>query len=44
MLLAMAYASGQGAPKDKEKAVYWYQKAADQGNAAAQKALQALSY
>ena len=33
------YANGRGVPKDDAKAVEWYQKAAVQGNAAAQSKL-----
>lgn len=34
--LAQAYESGNGVPKDLEKAVAWYRKVADQGNAEAE--------
>lgn len=36
---AKAYNNGEGVPKDIDKAIEWYQKAADQGNADAQNAL-----
>ena len=35
-MLGLAYATGEGVPKDAAYAVEWYQKAAVQGNAAAQ--------
>jgi hypothetical protein len=35
----IAYAFGKGVLKDDKKAVYWYQKAADQGYAEAQSIL-----
>src|SRR5580658_9920853 len=34
--LAAAYFAGRGVPKDLAQAAYWYRKAADQGNPAAQ--------
>jgi hypothetical protein len=34
--LGVRYANGRGVKKDEAKAVFWYQKAADQGNANAQ--------
>jgi TPR repeat protein len=33
------YENGQGVPKDEAKAVHWYEKAAEQGEANAQKNL-----
>jgi len=36
--------SGRGVEKDAEQAVYWYRKAARQGNKSAQKALERLGY
>jgi TPR repeat protein len=35
-LLGLNYAEGNGAPKDPEKAVHWFEKAAEQGNAISQ--------
>lgn len=37
--LGMCYLNGEGVTKDKEQAVYWYTKAAEQGNVDAQKKL-----
>jgi TPR repeat protein len=37
--LGIAYAFGKGVLKDDKQAVYWYQKAADQGYAEAQSIL-----
>jgi TPR repeat protein len=34
--LGHAYECGRGVPKDEEQAVFWYRKAADQGDADAQ--------
>ncbi|OUI79256.1 hypothetical protein HK18_01425, partial [Commensalibacter intestini] len=34
--IAISYLTGQGAPKDYKKALYWYTKAADQRNVDAQ--------
>jgi TPR repeat protein len=34
--LGICYKSGQGVTKDEKKAVYWYTKAAEQGDADAQ--------
>ena len=40
--LGESYYYGKGVMRDIEQAVYWYRKAADQGLADAQKALQRL--
>jgi hypothetical protein len=40
--LAYLYASGKGVAPDLQQAIAWYQKAAAQGDADAQKGLQAL--
>ena len=37
--LGVCYANGCGMPKDLQQAIYWYTKAAEQGNEDAQKAL-----
>ena len=37
--LGVCYANGCGVPKDLQPAIYWYTKAAEQGNEDAQKAL-----
>jgi len=36
MLLAYSYQEGENAPKDQQKAIYWYTKAAEKGNVIAQ--------
>ena len=41
--LASSYERGDGVPADKEKAIYWYQQAANQGDAFAQQALDQLA-
>jgi len=40
--LGVCYLNGNGVPKDKARAVHWYRKAAAQGLAEAQKALEGL--
>ena len=40
--LGYAYANGFGVEKDEKEEVKWYRKAAEQGNAKAQKVLKAL--
>ncbi|MBM3794707.1 MAG: sel1 repeat family protein [Acidobacteria bacterium] len=42
--MGFAYAKGEGVPKDAAQAVFWYRKAADQGNANAQFNLGLMSY
>ncbi|POZ53388.1 tetratricopeptide repeat protein [Methylovulum psychrotolerans] len=43
-LLAGCYLNGQGVAKDKNQAAMWYRKAAEQGNADAQKNFKIISY
>lgn len=40
--LGLCYAIGEGVAKDYKQAVYWYRKAADQGNETAKWALRIL--